>query len=437
VHVLILGGSSSDRSRAAQSRVPSHHQVVIANSGTLPFAHAREECRPPPPRSVLIEAIERAFPNNQAGSTRLVLTQSTYLMQTWIDALDASDKIVATADRAALAQCAPEALQARGPWTQFDVVDLAERGRGDSGPGDSGSHDGAGRFAGSSKASPQSPVPGSVSERLAAAYAASDPAERLRICREVTEQAPDSAAAWVALASAYREHQDLRAREALERAAALAPDWEAVHYELGKLWLAFDDTARARDSFQRAADLMPTFSAAFSNLGATLGELGDPEAALTAFRQALAHDPRSHTILSNIGVVARELGGLDESETALRQVTAIAPEFVFGHYNLGHTLFLAGRYTDAIAAYEEGVRRDPQKTPRQTCRLAMARFAAGDVPGAEHDLWPAVNRAAPDDREDLLLEAFEIAHAVVSAHPGQPAQRAFADRLAAEITKSE
>src|SRR5262249_6977095 len=134
---------------------------------------------------------------------------------------------------------------------------------------------------------------------------------------------------------------------------------------------------------------------------------------------------------------AREHGRLDESAAALRQVTTAAPGFVFGHYNLGHTLFLAGRYGEAIAAYEEGVRRDPRQTPRQICRLAMARFAAGDIPGAERDLWPAVDRAAPDEREDLLLEAYEIAHAVDSTRPPQPAQRAFVARLAAEIVKSE
>jgi tetratricopeptide (TPR) repeat protein len=264
-----------------------------------------------------------------------------------------------------------------------------------------------------------------------------DAAERLRICREVTERDPGAPVAWLALAGAYREQQDLRAREALERAATAAPDWEAVHYELGKLWLALDDLRRARDSFQRAGDLMPTFSAAFSNLGATLGELDEPDAALAAFRQALAHDPRGHTILSNIGVVSRELGKLDESEAALRQVTTLAPDFVFGHYNLGHTLFLAGRYPDAIAAYAEGARRDPQKNPRQLCRLAMARFAAGDVGSAERDLWAAVNSAPADEREDLLLEACEIAHALRSAHPDHPAQQAFAERLAAEIAKSE
>ena len=182
---------------------------------------------------------------------------------------------------------------------------------------------------------------------------------------------------------------------------------------------------------------MPTFSAAFSNLGATLGELNEPGAALSAFRQALEHDPRSFTILNNVGVVCRDLGRLDESEAALRRVIAINPDFVFGHYNLGHTLFLGREYAGALGAYEEGQRRDPQQNRRQGCRLALVRFANGDAAGAERDLWRFASAAPPDEREDLLLEAYEIAGALLTQLPALAPQRPFLDRIGAEIAKSE
>jgi len=275
------------------------------------------------------------------------------------------------------------------------------------------------------------------------AFRASSPEERVRLCREATSLEPDSPVAWLSLASACRETRDAAgAREALERAAALAPDWEAVHYERGKLWLADDDMARAREGFQQAADLMPTFSAAFSNLGATLGELDETDAALAAFEQALAHDPRSFTIWNNVGVVLRELGRLDESAEAFHRVIEIAPEFVFGHYNLGHTLFLAGKYGEALHAYEEGQRRDPEKNRRQGCRLAIVRLVNGDVAGAERDFWRFADAAPPDERDDLLLEAYEIAASVAASHPhwrtdaADSPYRAFLDRVAAGISKS-
>jgi hypothetical protein len=46
-------------------------------------------------------------------------------MQAWIDALADGDRLIATADRAALERTAPEAFQGRGPWAQFEIVRLA------------------------------------------------------------------------------------------------------------------------------------------------------------------------------------------------------------------------------------------------------------------------------------------------------------------------
>jgi tetratricopeptide (TPR) repeat protein len=228
----------------------------------MPFVRARDLDWPPPPRVVVIEEIERAFPDFQSGGTRLVLTQSTYLLQEWIDRLDERDLIVATADRAALERRAPEAFQTRGPWVAFDIIDLAQT-------------EDAKDTEEMRPAVTSVPFVSSVSlagERLASAFSASDPAERLRLCGEAVALAPESAVAYLALASAYRESRDgAAARDALDRAASLAPEWEAIAYESGKLWLVYDDMARARDAFERAADLMPSFSAACSNLGATLG----------------------------------------------------------------------------------------------------------------------------------------------------------------------
>jgi tetratricopeptide (TPR) repeat protein len=178
---------------------------------------------------------------------------------------------------------------------------------------------------------------------------------------------------------------------------------------------------------------MPTFAAAFSNLGAALGELDEPEAALAAFRHALVHDPLGFQILTNIGVVTRELGRLDESAATLRRVVAQAPDFVFGHYNLGHTLFLAGDYAGAVAEYEEGQRRDAVKNRRQGCRLALARLAAGDAVRAERELWLQAEAAPPAEREDLLLEAYEVVQALVAAGVDGPGVRAAADRIRAAL----
>jgi len=223
-HVLIIEGTADERTHEA--RLCTHAPLVV-DAAALPFTRVSDLELPPPPRTILIEGIERAFPDNQVGSTRLVLTQSTYLMQQWIDALGAGDRIVATADRAALEQCAPEALQGRGPWRRFAVVDNTATGVGDRGLGDYEEDSRrqslvSGRqWSACGVQSPSPPVPSPLAGLLAAAYASRDPAERLQLCHDAAARDPEVAVVQLALASAYREHHDLRARDALERAADL------------------------------------------------------------------------------------------------------------------------------------------------------------------------------------------------------------------------
>jgi tetratricopeptide (TPR) repeat protein len=400
VHVLIVGGNRADRLRAAlafegsgsfrpSTRIHLNAETLASvrpDRGQLPLAE---------PRLLRIDDLETAFPHTPASSTRLILTQSSYVLQKWIDVLGPADRIVATADRAALEQTAPEAFARRGPWRLFRLEEI------------------------------------SATEVTEDTELLEEPVSAI----EVIVPSVSSVVELLKGASESRDRQDLAsARRSLDDALHLAPDWEAVHYEDGKFWLACDDMERARDAFRRATELMPTFAAAFSNLGATLGELDQPDAAVEAFKRALEHDPDSFTILNNIGIVNRELGRLEESEQALSRVTTLAPEFVFGHYNLGHTRFLKGDYEGARRAYEEGQRRDPEKNRRQGCRLAMVRFALDDVAGAECDLWRYADQAPVDERQDLLIEAYEIAQALVRAHPALATRGAFIDRIAGELT---
>lgn len=429
MHVLIVAARRTDRIRAAAAHeppgsLPSFARLTL-DASVLPFVRADAAHLPDDrPRVLRLDDIENAFPNHQVGGTRLILTQSTYTLQTWLDLLGPNDRIIATADPEGLARAAPEAFQRRGPWRLFTVV-----ANDDADDEPDGQHNGQ-QSAGRGIDVPP-PVLSAVESALARAYGSSSANERVTLCRQTLADAPGSPVAALGLASALREVQDLEAaRSALDRALALAPDWAAAHYEDGKFWLGLDDMERARDAFRRTGVLMPTFSAAFSNLGATLGELDEPEAAAAAFARAADHDPESFTLLNNIGVVNRELGRLDESEAALTRVTALAPGFVFGHYNLGHTRFLKGDYPGALVAYEEGQRRDPEKNRRQTCRLALVRFATGDVEGADRDLWRAAEAATPAEREDLLLEAYEIAQALVRSDPRFAVHRRFLDRIA-------
>lgn len=257
----------------------------------------------------------------------------------------------------------------------------------------------------------------SIDHPLARAFRLDDPAERLALCVAALTNGR-TPPVLVATASVCMEVNDLdAAARDLDDALAQAPHWAAAHYERGKLWLRADDMLKASQSFQEAATLLPGFGPAWANLGGALGELDRPAEALAAFERALALDPASPQALNNVGVVRRELGRLAESETAFRRVIQLMPTMAFGHYNLGHTLFLQGRFQAALSAYAEGQARDPEKNPVQASRLALCRVATGDAAGALRDLQrlaPGLPRAY---RQQLLGDTSAILWAVVTQHP--------------------
>lgn len=348
------------------------------------------------PFHIRVHDLHLAFPAGQTGGTRLVLTQATYQLQRWLDWLDAHPGITAEGDLSAATPAqAREAFAARGPWARIAVEPVPVRtpDDGDLDPDD-----------------PLAP--------LRAAFEQPDPEERWRCARRLAFDFPSQPALHLAFASACMELQRLDdAHAAIERALALSPDWEAAHFEQGKLWLRLDDTPKAAAAFAEAGRLMPSFSAAFSNLGAALGELERPEEALAALEQALRFDPHGHAILNNIGATSRDLGRLDEAESALKEAVARAPHFAFAHYNLGHTLFLQGRFADARDAYEQGLAVDGQKSPRQRCRAALAHAATNDTARAAAYLVDAIEAAPEDQRAEMVNESVAVLTALAEV-PG-------------------
>jgi tetratricopeptide (TPR) repeat protein len=380
---------------------------------------------PSSPVIVWMPQIHEAFVNHQTANTRLVTTQPLYLMQVWLDAVAGRDDVllVATADADALAEHAPEAAARRGPFAspllQLNLTSTTRRQKTGASHGETAPKqpEGDDRAIGA----------------LMAAMRTHDAAERLAFCVRALSHGR-TPPALLAAASVCMEVNDLEAAARdLDEALAQAPEWAAAHFERGKLWLRLDDMERASESFRTAAALMPAFPSAWANLGATLGELDRPDEALAAFEQALRHDPTSHQALNNIGVVHRELGKLADSESAFRRVTQLAPSLAAGYYNLGHTLFLQGRYQAALSAYVEGQKRDPERNPVQASRLALCRLATGDAAGALDDLQRVTTPLPREYKRQLLADTNAVVWALLTHRPDLAGWKQVADWLAREL----
>lgn len=402
--LTILLGTTSATTRwaeALRAAVADYRVEEDESASSWPFR--RNVCPPTAPApgtAVVIPFLHRAFPDGQTGPTHLVLTQSTYQLQRWLDWLDANPQTIVVGDLTnAPIDVQRDARTRRGPWSRLEIVEVSLR----SGPA----------------LDPLSAHP------LQRSFLHGDADLRYTTCLEAVERDTDPALR-LALASAAMETGRLdEAEDALRQAGAAAPDWEAVHYELGKLWLRRDDTDRAAAAFAEAARLMPTFAAAHANLGAALGEMERPEEALLALEYAASLDPFGHAVRNNIGASLRDLGRLQEAESSFRRVIALAPTFVFGHYNLGHALFLQGRFDEARQAYEAGLARDLLRTPRQRLRLALTLSALDDAGAAGEHARAALEDTPVEKRGGLLDEVEEVLVALTALQgEGRQAVRA-------------
>jgi tetratricopeptide (TPR) repeat protein len=398
----VVGGSRAAREALARELAEADGLRVVPQPPVWRWPFQRDVLPSPidGPYVVWLPDLHLAFLTGQTPGTRLVLTQSTYQLQRWLDWLDTRPgvTVVAHAERRALARSAAEAFSRRGAWQRIDLIELGH----DDEHGDE---------------------PGAVSSEteladLRAAFERGTPGQRLDASARAAAAYARNPAIHLAAASANMELQDLpSAQAAIEQALTLAQDWEAPWFEYGKLWLRGDDLEQAAERFAEAARLMPSFSAALSNLGAALAETERPEEAIDALHRALRYDPDGYSILNNLGVICREAGRLDEAVEAAQRVVRLAPEFVFGHYNLGHALFLQGRFEDARDAYAEGQSRDPRKNPVQAGRLAVARVAAGEVQTGADEL-AALASALPPEARDQLLDEAETTLEALSQMPG-------------------
>ena len=399
---------------------------------TLPFMRAGDvrRCRRRRARSSSTTS-SAPFPTRQAGGTRLVLTQSTYLLQKWIDRLDDGDRIIATADRAALERCAPEALQARGPLEQL----RDRRSRAGLRPATSRTQ---------TSSDPVSSVPRARSPSCSRARSpSSDPSRASASVPRGRRARPGSCeVAQLALASACRENRDggaARDGARSRRGARAGLGGGRTTRAASCRWSTTTCRARAT-AFQRAADLMPAFSAAFSNLGATLGELGDPAAALDGVpagagaRSAQLHHPQQHRRrLPRAGTARRIGGGVPPRHRAQPRRSCSATT------TSGTRCSWRGRYADALARLRRGTAARPAAEPAAGLPpgdRAASPTATSPAPSAI--FWRFANAApAGRARGSAARSLRDRARAADAASRRSAPQRPFLDRLGAEIAKSE
>ena len=181
--------------------------------------------------------------------------------------------------------------------------------------------------------------------------------------RQVLEIDPRYAPAWERLAMNFVNKTNngivsskdgyARAREAVEKALAIDPDYAPAHATLGRIAGDQNDDAGAANHYERALTLDPTDLNVVGNAASFLGDLGRLDDALALIEALVRRDPVNTTALYNLGYYQRFSGRYDEAIASYRTALSLNPERGGVHYQLGVALLLKGDAKGALAEIEQ------------------------------------------------------------------------------------
>lgn len=172
-------------------------------------------------------------------------------------------------------------------------------------------------------------------------------------------------------------HQLGRFEEEVEELRSLldtAPETAKAHTNLGNTLLILGDEANALTHLERAATLEPKSPEASFNLANALARRGRLEEALERYDQSLALRPVYPAAHLNRGIALSRLGRHEEEIAAYRRALEEDPAYAQAHYNLALALARQGQLVPALLAIEKARDLAPLP-PVLTVRARLLRTA--------------------------------------------------------------
>jgi serine/threonine-protein kinase len=186
------------------------------------------------------------------------------------------------------------------------------------------------------------------------------------------------------------------AAAAYQKAETLEPaNWELLG-RLGDLAVARKSTSAAEQYYRRATESGPREWEPHGLLGIFLYRQGRYPEAIGAFEKMRELAPDHTRAYSNLAAAYHQLGRTDESARVLQRALEIAPDSVT-YSNLGTYLYFQGKYPEAVKAFDEAVKLNPNASARWGNLGDAVRMAA---PGSEK-MHESYRRAVQLARNEL------------------------------------
>ncbi len=127
-----------------------------------------------------------------------------------------------------------------------------------------------------------------------------------------------------------------------------------------------DNLQKAIAACQKAIEIKPNYDDAYYNMGLAyyyLGGKDNLQKAIAAYQKAIKIKPDYYKAYYNIGIAYDDLGGKDNLQKAIatyQKAIKIKPNYDNAYYNMGNAYRKLGQYKEAINAYEQAIKINPE-----------------------------------------------------------------------------
>ncbi|MDJ0567677.1 MAG: tetratricopeptide repeat protein [Pleurocapsa sp. MO_192.B19] len=218
-----------------------------------------------------------------------------------------------------------------------------------------------------------------------------------------------------ALASGEKWFQ---ANNSYQTAWELDPNIPELYYHWGVTLIQIEQSSQAQECYQKAIALQADYWQAYYQLGLLWQNQKQWHQAIAAYRKVRAINPQFTKVLVNLGLVYRHLSQYDLAIACYREAVKTSPE-------------KSPLETEAVAGYQETLKKHPQATVTLYYRMAKLLRAKGRFPDAiamyqkSLELEPNFKSAYIDLQytpiaSEQLTELIKFYRQIVTQHPDIP-----------------
>ncbi|MBN2232143.1 MAG: tetratricopeptide repeat protein [Deltaproteobacteria bacterium] len=193
----------------------------------------------------------------------------------------------------------------------------------------------------------------------------------------------------------FNNRQYERVREIIRMANEHGARDKRLHFLSGIMAWQERDFEAAKEAFREAIEIDPGYAEAFNNLGSIYLAEKDYPQAIASFKAALGNPLylTPELALNNLGRASELMGNLYQAETWYRRAIDAKPGFPLAYINLGRLCSDAGRYEDALEAFNKAAVLAPERVDAWLQR-GRAAHALGQY-GLARSSWERVIAISP------------------------------------------